>query len=270
MPTFNELLQLHGIARSDVALLRHAGRSKLGITPYDLWRKRDGSFELYECTQAADKAMFRRTRYWASFVAEPDGATLFLGLYEARLGIRSDITWDCPLTGVRPGADKGRESDLFHLSKIDAFLPYAGKIRVEWRGGERAWAQYASTNDMVIVGGDDVSIFDGLDDSSEGQVYWAVQRGIERDRKIANEALRINYGTNGGSYRCCACDFAHPDRAMFDAHHPHPLEAGPRQTKARELVVLCPTCHRRAHQSGQRLFPFSVEQLRDWVARGRP
>ena len=120
MVTFNEMMRVHGIDPAQVALLRHTGKKgHLGLTPHDLWRRDHGLFDLYQSTQAPDKPLFEAP-LWASFVSGPAGETLFIGLYAATKGDRSDIDWLDPMTGMAPGEDKGRPSDLYHLIPLDA------------------------------------------------------------------------------------------------------------------------------------------------------
>lgn len=105
--------------------------------------------------------------------------------------------------------------------------------------------------------------------AEEGGKLWKQQLSIERDPALAAEAKRLNLNRHG-TYTCEACGFANGDKALFDAHHPTPLAAGVRITEASHLEVLCPLCHRRAHRRGSKLLPFSLGELREWVADGRP
>jgi hypothetical protein len=108
----------------------------------------------------------------------------------------------------------------------------------------------------------------GRDKGEEGERIFKLQRQIERDPKLRKEAKRLNV-LRHGQHTCEACLFAHSDSAMFDVHHPTPLAAGVRTTLAAQLVVLCPTCHRRAHRKS-RIDPYSLIELRDWISQGRP
>lgn len=104
--------------------------------------------------------------------------------------------------------------------------------------------------------------------TEEGERVWKRQLKIERDPAIAREAKARNVA-RFGKPTCLACDFAHPDQAMFDAHHPTPLAVGARITLPEHLEILCPTCHRRAHRKS-RLDPYSLFELRAWNSAGRP
>jgi len=108
-------------------------------------------------------------------------------------------------------------------------------------------------------------------ESEEGKELWKLQRQKETSPALKKEAKRQNFERHGGIYACEACRFASVDSALFDAHHPLPLAVGVRTTLAEHLVVLCPTCHRKAHRNGSNpLDPHSIEELIRWNAAGRP
>ncbi len=103
--------------------------------------------------------------------------------------------------------------------------------------------------------------------SDEGKRVWKIQLEIERRPELARAAKQLSADRHGVP-TCAACEFAHADFGMFDAHHPNPLATGERQTLAEHLIVLCPTCHRRAHRK-DRLIPYTLLELSDWIAKGR-
>jgi len=268
--TFNELLSANGINPAQVILLRHSGRGRLRITPYDLWLRRDGSFDRYQSTQATGKKALFQLPYWASFVSSPANETLFVGLYAATLESRAEIDWLCPTTGLPPGADTGLSMDLYHLTLLEAFSQYRGTLKIQWDDGWVAWARYAKRGDYAIIGDAGTGQIAAFSASPEGEATWQMQRKLERSSSTSKAALVKNAEAHGGVHVCEACGFQHSDRAMFDAHHPHPLLAGPRKTRASDLIVLCPVCHRRAHRSPNRMLPYDLMELRAWNAAGRP
>lgn len=203
-------------------------------------------------------------------MSNPANETLFVGLYSAATGDRAEIDWLCPMTDLPPGEDKERPSDLYHLRPLDILSEHSGRLKIEWNGGKIGWDRYAGRNEFTIIGEVDTQPITDLDASPEGESIWRTQRGVERDSRLAKTPLSKNADENGGQYVCTACGFRHPDRAMFDAHHPHPLLAGPRMTQASDLIVLCPVCHRRAHRSVNRMLPYSLAELRRWNEDGRP
>ncbi|CAN5222930.1 hypothetical protein BH10PSE15_BH10PSE15_04120 [soil metagenome] len=79
---FNLLLTEAGIEPRDVRLMRHQQSSKTGLTPYSIWRDDPAEFERYQSAQRADRRAHFASRFWAGFVATPDGSTLFVGLFE--------------------------------------------------------------------------------------------------------------------------------------------------------------------------------------------
>jgi hypothetical protein len=268
--TFNELLLAHGVDPAQVALLRHTGqKGRLGITPYELWMRDRAKFDLYQRTQEMGKAVFRRP-YWASFVGKPQNETLFVGLYSSVLAEFAHIDWNCPISGMPPGKEKGRKSDLYILDLMENMADYYGQLKIDWGLGWVKWDRYADRNNFVVL--DDIQIdqlrkFEG---STEGQLSWIEQRKLERDSNLARKSLFKNAAANRGEYVCEACSFKHADRSMFDAHHLRPIFGGERLTQVSDLIVLCPTCHRRAHRSENRLQPYSLTELRSWNVAGRP
>ena len=264
MKTFNELLLSAGLNPRDVILLRHApGKTKR--TPHDLWKEGGNSFDQYQSTQKAKKPIFRQSKYWASFVAEPDKSTLFVGIYRASLGDSSKIDWICPLSGETPGAKDAETPDFYDLELQPHLADYRSRLRIVWGPSERAWDQYAHRNDKSLQGQIDLPIAESI----EGQKVWKFQSNIERDPALATSAKETNAKANDGKCKCSGCDFEHADAGLFDAHHTVPLAAGERVSVIADLVILCPTCHRRAHRSLNRLMPYSISELREWNVAGR-
>jgi hypothetical protein len=101
-----------------------------------------------------------------------------------------------------------------------------------------------------------------LSQSAEGARIWKLSREIERDPKLKREAKARNRADNGGMLVCEACKFSDSLDSMFDAHHQQPLAAGVRESRADDLVVLCPTCHRWAHaKATDKLTPLPVRDI---------
>lgn len=99
--------------------------------------------------------------------------------------------------------------------------------------------------------------------SLEGRRYWDKQEKIERNSRLGREAKRLNAEQNGGWIECEACGFRDKDTSMLDAHHLVPLSSGPRKNCVKDFAVLCPTCHRWAHEkAGNRFYPLPVEEVR--------
>ncbi len=76
-----------------------------------------------------------------------------------------------------------------------------------------------------------------------------------RDTQLADDAMQANL-IRYGRYQCIQCGYAPIDdvsvpsgreRAMLDAHHQVHIAVGERESSVEDVVVLCPTCHRREH-----------------------
>jgi hypothetical protein len=105
------------------------------------------------------------------------------------------------------------------------------------------------------------TMYPRLDSKSvEGKRIWKLSQEVERDPNLAREAKARNRAKNDGVLICEACGFSDSLAAMFDAHHPQPLAAGVRETRADELVVLCPRCHRWVHaKADDKLEPIPID-----------
>lgn len=126
----------------------------------------------------------------------------------------------------------------------------------------------ASTPTLTTVSRASLTVSMG---SEEGKELWRLQREKESSPALKREAKRLNAERHGGRYACEACTFASADSAMFDAHHPLPLAVGVRVTLAEHLIVLCPTCHRKAHRKNANpLDPFTLSELIQWNENSRP
>jgi hypothetical protein len=89
----------------------------------------------------------------------------------------------------------------------------------------------------------------------EGTRTWREVGSAERDPEARRAALDANI-VHWGTLRCEMCSYepsrdkAVPKgygRSMMDVHHRVLLATGERITTLNDLMVLCPTCHRRAH-----------------------
>lgn len=147
--TFNLLLKSEGIDPGEVRLLRHAKRQGVpGMSPYQAWRENRDVFERYQSTQLMRDRRYFEAPFWASFVTLPDRRTLFVGLYGIELAEQSVAQFDCPMTArVIPDGTV----DRYAATLIETFVPYAGKLLVEWGPGTRSWGQYADRRDKPII-----------------------------------------------------------------------------------------------------------------------
>lgn len=139
MLTFGTLLDMVGIDRSAVRLLRHQDNRYTGYqSPYVLWRDHRPRFEAYQETQSTGDAAALRAPYWASFVGVPGRETLFVGLYTAELVGLLPADRPHPVTG---GVEKAGSCHLYRLAPRTELAGYAGRLWIDWGAGYRAWIQ---------------------------------------------------------------------------------------------------------------------------------
>lgn len=98
---------------------------------------------------------------------------------------------------------------------------------------------------------------------AEGRKRYQLAQTAERSSRAAKEAKLNNRLRNGGRLVCEACDFADDKSGLFDSHHVHPIALGWRESVLEDFAVLCPTCHRWAHEKAEdRLTPLNVPEIR--------
>lgn len=146
---FGDLLDLAGLDRKDVRLLRHQDNRYSGFpTPYAMWRDDRLRFEAYQETQSISDAPNLRAPYWAAFVGVPGGETLFVGLYSAELQGLLPADRSHPVTG---GVESAGSCDLYRLELRPELADYQGRLWIEWGPGYRAWIQRGDRKPKPIV-----------------------------------------------------------------------------------------------------------------------
>lgn len=147
--TFGDLLDIVGVDRQDVRLLRHQDNRYTGYrSPYVLWRDDRPRFEAYQETQSIGDAVTLQAPYWASFVGVPGRETLFVGLYAAEcLGLLG-ADRQHPVTG---GVEQAGSCNLYRLKLLPLLEPYAGRLWIEWGDGYRSWIQRGDRKAKPIV-----------------------------------------------------------------------------------------------------------------------
>ncbi|NGX96189.1 MAG: GIY-YIG nuclease family protein [Candidatus Afipia apatlaquensis] len=146
---FNSILSQEGIDPALVRLLRHQdNRAGTILTPYAMWRDNRPAFEQYQCVQSTKNRPKFKWPLWASFVADPFGATLFVGLYSAQYVGVGDKDIPRPHTD---GIDKAGMYDLYKLDLQKELSDLSGKLYVDWGLGTRAWVQLAQGQNKPIA-----------------------------------------------------------------------------------------------------------------------
>lgn len=146
---FNTLLTQEKIDPAQVRLLRNQdNRPNVLHPPYKLWRDNPEGFLQYQSVHTIKNRSRFQSPVWASFVADPFGRTLFVGLYNAKyIGLNQD---DVRLSHSEEVAKAGNY-DLYKLTKLDALADLEGRLYVDWGAGARAWAQRAELQNKVVV-----------------------------------------------------------------------------------------------------------------------
>ena len=142
---------------------------------YDLWRTERQIFEYYQSVQP-NRRRFAAGSKVASFVVDPEGQTLFVGLYNV-LGRREAFETDLDpiLKWPRDAVDyihkleKRAERAFFEdlltllkdflsgdvyihrLEKRAELVNYEGKLIIDWGPGTRAILQYAGRQEKPIL-----------------------------------------------------------------------------------------------------------------------
>lgn len=146
---FNTLLAQEDIAPIDVRLLRHQDtRAARGRTPYELWRDERPAFEIYQEGQTRDNRSRLRAKYWASFVATPNGETLLAGFYGCSYIGLNDAERIWPHTD---GRDLIGACDVYRLILDERISVFSGRLVIEWGVAKRTWIQRADNQNKAIV-----------------------------------------------------------------------------------------------------------------------
>jgi hypothetical protein len=146
---FNALLEAAEIDPRDVRLVRHQNiGANDNATPYQLWRDRYGDFMAYQSRQSArTQKIIGRALFWASFVATPEGETLFVGLY----GVLSKWPATRRAVGALTQDDIARDYVVYELQERDELSPLIARLAIDWGGASLASVQRAETNDKKII-----------------------------------------------------------------------------------------------------------------------
>lgn len=146
MLTFNQLLDKAGLPLAQTRLARHQHkRGPTGKSPADLWRARDGTFEIYQSFQS--DPIFGDAKYVASFVPLPRVGSLFLSMYRIlSKGMCTDPSLMCPVNGHTL-----LDHHWYTMERIDVLDAYSERVIIGWGGATQTWVQYADRQDKPIL-----------------------------------------------------------------------------------------------------------------------
>jgi hypothetical protein len=148
MLNFSALLSTVGISPGVVRLVRHRDPTYNPII-YDDAIRRHPRFEAYQSGQGNPKViqLLRSAQVIASFVVDPRGQTVFVGLWAVQ-GCSPTYVPD-PYRPPEPNPNP--DSVVFDLVRMSELDEYSGRVVVDWGGGERAWVQYANRREKPIL-----------------------------------------------------------------------------------------------------------------------
>lgn len=261
---FNTLLEDAGIDPFSVRLLRHHTSKPGRRTPFELWRDSPDEFEQrYQRTQDPEARAYFNSKYWASFVSPANDETLFVGLFEIKRISPVPDDWIDPISGLRPGIEKGRVYDLYNCTPIEALANYRGGLKIAWGSAPKHWRQKAGNQNKQVVELVQTNIpLQNVTTPEAVTRLEAVEHGADPTRK-KRISTYIERGPVGGLVkaarrgRCQICEalgaesiaFTKKDGSPFsEAHHVFPvakLRKG--SLSAQNIMVLCPNHHREVH-----------------------
>jgi 5-methylcytosine-specific restriction protein A len=113
---------------------------------------------------------------------------------------------------------------------------------------------------MLFIGDPDDTFNPGDHSAIEGDEYGIFIKAKKRDKKLAEERkIKDNY-----TCQACKLKLIINNHPIIECHHINPIEFGRRESTIDDLVCLCPTCHRVAHQKQP---PYSVSEITKLVGK---
>ena len=145
--TLDDVLNHFKLQPSEVRVIRHPFKlfGDLKKEPFFIWR--EGGKEFYRLNAFQKKNAFGNQKFLASFVATPEGQTIFTKLY--KINGQKDFnkenfgTYDLqPLQETKQAKEKPFLKEFVYLE---------GRLRIDWGKGSRSWNQIAGNNPKKIV-----------------------------------------------------------------------------------------------------------------------
>lgn len=207
-------------------------------------------FEEYQSWQG--KPVFHDIDFVVSFIGVTPGCAEFWGVYRVLDSERVPYK-ELPEPDLWRFRDKAPHYK-YQLERLVEYDTLQGRFVVEWNG-ERTWTQNLKNNAVLEC----PLAFDADDpmwSAREGELSEVLYLRKKRNRAIVEKRKQHD------DYTCKACGFKLEldGKFIIDCHHLNPFQdAEERITSTRELVCLCPTCHRIAHA---RRPPYKLKEIR--------
>ncbi|WP_374523846.1 GIY-YIG nuclease family protein [Sphingopyxis sp.] len=143
---FNDILLKTGLHLDDVRLLRHQEYGPRGQTPYSLWVESPDKLRRYQEVQRTDRRPRFAAPFWASFVVQPDGKTMFVGIFAASLRGPANAGYLHPFDEKPLPAGEIGKVDQYDCLLTDHIRDLIGRLIIEWGPGTRSWVQRADSD----------------------------------------------------------------------------------------------------------------------------
>ena len=178
-------------------------------------------------------------------------------------GSKGDVVARAAVTvdGTSAIMDYGGDHEEFNAARgVDIV-----RVRFDFADAERIELKSVSVLDEGDTPEPTPEIIDTADvEVEEGERILVTHFRRERDTQL--RALRLR---EADGEKCATCDVKLTDRyeeyaPSFDVHHEVAVSSGPRNSRIRDLAVLCPNCHRAIHKTKPLM---KVSDFRAWYAR---
>lgn len=147
---FNTLLRAVGIDPTEVLLLRHCDTSSArGYSPFELWRDTPDKFLVYQSVQSVKARSKFNKRFWAAFVVNSFGDSIFAGIWQAEYSHQIPLAHEKPQS---PGEfDPPNSLDKYNTILTSFLSDLTGRLVIEWGDGKLAWVQRADKQNKVVL-----------------------------------------------------------------------------------------------------------------------
>lgn len=170
MLNFNDLLAKEGIDPSAVLVFRHrpVEPALRRVLPW-LAGQKPALFNAYQRSQGPQaEAAMSKAEFIAAFIGHESAKALYVGLYRrSRCRALSEPEfWGIPENqelrelGMGGYRDERKISLWFDLDQTDFYHDWAGRLIIDWPGGERSWWRWAARNTFNIRAIAEASLFE--------------------------------------------------------------------------------------------------------------
>jgi len=115
----------------------------------ELWRNEPEAFNAYQSSQDVRSRKKFSTDYWAVFIVDAFGHTMFAGLFGAKyLGL---LEADRKSPHIKGQIDSAGSCDMYDLKLSTKLSDLIGRLFIEWGDSKIAWVQYADRQHKPVL-----------------------------------------------------------------------------------------------------------------------